>query len=98
MFWMFWPGSLLTCDISGTMLEELPERLARCLIERGRFQRRRHMLQHCTPLCGANPASRVPFPHTQPPAALGLLFIPAKKLNEESGELLDGASEALAWE
>jgi hypothetical protein len=28
---------------------------------------------------------------------LGLLFIAAQKLNEESCELFDGAPEALAW-
>jgi hypothetical protein len=34
----------------------------------------------------------------QPPAVLGLLFIAAWELNEESAELVDGAPEALAWE
>jgi hypothetical protein len=34
----------------------------------------------------------------QPPSALGLLFIATQELNEESGELFCGATEALAWE
>ncbi len=97
-FVMFQPRSLLAGDISGTMLEELPKGLSRCLIERRRVERRRHMLQPRAPLGGANPEPRVRFPHTQPPAALGLLFIPAEELNEEGGELFGGASEALAWE
>jgi hypothetical protein len=34
----------------------------------------------------------------QPPSVLGLLFIAAQELNEESSELFCGATEALAWE
>jgi hypothetical protein len=37
-------------------------------------------------------------PQTQPPAGLGLLFISAQELNEEGGELFDGAFKCLARE
>jgi hypothetical protein len=56
------------------------------------------MLQPGAPFGGANPETRVRFAQAQPPSMLGLLFIAAQKLNEESGERLDGAPKALAWE
>src|ERR671936_3163061 len=89
-------GSFPAHDISGTMLEKLPQRLSRFLIEWGCFQRCPHMFQPGAPLTRADPKTRVRFPQTQPPAALGLLFIAAQELNEESGELFDGAFVTLA--
>jgi hypothetical protein len=91
-------GSHISYDISGTLQEELTKCLTRSLIERSRFQRRAHMLQPGAPLCGANAETRVRLAQAQPPSVLGLLFIATQELNEESGELFCGATEALAWE
>src|SRR5262249_18610838 len=54
------------------------------------------MLQPRAPLGRANSEPRVRFPQAQPPAALRVLFIPTQELNEEGGELFDGAFGALA--
>jgi hypothetical protein len=45
-----------------------------------------------------NPEPRVRLLQTQEPAALCLLFIPAKELDQESGEFFDCALKTLARE
>jgi len=45
-----------------------------------------------------DPEARVRFAQAQPPSVLGLSFIAAEELDEESGELFRRAPEALAWE
>src|SRR5882724_6816437 len=56
------------------------------------------MLQPGAPLRGAYAETLVRLAQAQPPAVLGLLFISAQELNQESGELFCGATKALAWE
>ncbi len=97
-FLLLQPRSFPSYDISGTMQEELTQCLSRPLIERGRFERRPHMLQPSGTLGGSNPETRVRFAQAQPPSVLGLVFIAAQELNEESGEFFSRAPEALAWE
>ena len=91
-------GSLPPHNISGTMQEELTKSLPRPIVEWSCIKRRRHLLQPGAPLGGANLETRVRLAQAQPPTVLGLFFIAAQELNEESRELFGGAPEALAWE
>jgi len=51
-----------------------------------------------TPLRAVNAEPRVRLAQAQSPSFLRLHFIAAQELNEKSGELLCGATEAFAWE
>jgi hypothetical protein len=78
------------------MLEKLAKRHSRSFIERDRIERHCHMFQPRISLREANSKTSVRFPQTQPPPALGLVFIAAEKLNEEGSELFDSALEAIS--
>jgi len=91
-------GGLLSDDISGTLQEKLAKCLPRRFIQQSRFERCPHMLQPSASLGGANSETRVRLTKAQPPSLLGLLLITAQKLNQESAELVDRASETLARE
>ncbi len=95
---MLRPGRVLSHDISGTLQEELTKCFSRRRLEGGRFERGPHVLQPGAPLGGADAETRVRFAQAQPPPVLSLRFIASQELDQESGELVDGAPEALARE
>jgi len=49
-------------------------------------------------LGGCDVESGVGFAETEPPAALGLIFVAAEKLDEKGGEFFGSAAEGLAGE